>query len=222
MGEAADHLAGQPEIVRSKILYVQAMYGSTGDTKPWPGHPADPQVNLTSKSEEFLQYIREVNTRLCVEHQDTGIIPLFVGEDWLDEFNSEMCPRHWKKRGKVAHGYQMNSAQNEVCDSIQFSSQQEDEDGSACGGGSEKTKEHVPRAGLGKEWSGNGKVVSKVETKRVSSYHQAPGDQDGLGEVGQDVRGGGGWSEAGASAERVEREGEEAGEGDEEEQLAPE
>ena len=67
MAEAADHLASQPEVVRSKLLYVQAMYGSTGDTKPWSCHPADPQLNLTSKSEEFLQYIREVNTRLCVE-----------------------------------------------------------------------------------------------------------------------------------------------------------
>ena len=64
---------------------------------------------------------------------------------------------------------------------------------------------------MGKEPSGDGKVVSKAETKRISSNRQAPGDQDGLGEVGQDVRGGGGWSEASASAERVEREGEEAG-----------
>ena len=59
---------------------------------------------------------------------------------------------------------------------------------------------------MGKEPSGDGKVVSKVETKWLSSNCEAPGDQDGLGEVGQDVRGGGGWSEAGASAERVERE----------------
>ena len=79
MSEVADHLATQPELVRSKILYVQAMYGSTGDSKPWPGTPADPiYSNLTSKSEEFFQYIREVNTRLCVEYQDTGIIPLYV------------------------------------------------------------------------------------------------------------------------------------------------
>ena len=49
MAEAADHLASQPEVVQSKLLYVQAMYGSTGDLKPWPGHPADPQFNLTSK-----------------------------------------------------------------------------------------------------------------------------------------------------------------------------
>ena len=59
-------------------------------------------------------------------------------------------------------------------------------------------------------------------SQKISSNRQAPGDQDGLGEVGQDVRGGGGWSEAGASAERVAREGEKAGEGAEEEQLAPE
>ena len=103
MAEAADHLASQPEVVRSKLLYVQAMYGSTGDTKSWSGHPADPQLNLTRKSEEFLQYIREVNTRLCVEYEDTGIIPIYVGEDW-DEFNSEICPRHWKKRAKVTRG----------------------------------------------------------------------------------------------------------------------
>ena len=103
MAEAADHLASQPEVVRSKLLYVQAMYGSTGDTKPWSDHPADPQLNLTSKSEEFLQYIREVNTRLCVEYDDTGIIPMYIGEDW-DEFNSEICPRHWKKRAKVTRG----------------------------------------------------------------------------------------------------------------------
>ena len=91
-------------MVRSKLLYVQAMYGSTGDTKPWAGHPTDPQFgNLTSKSEEFLQYIREVNIRLCVEYEDTGIIPMYVGEDW-DEFNSEICPRHWKKRAKVTRG----------------------------------------------------------------------------------------------------------------------
>ena len=25
-------------------MYLQAMYGSTGDTKPWAGHPVDPQV----------------------------------------------------------------------------------------------------------------------------------------------------------------------------------
>ena len=107
MAEAADHLASQPEVVRSKLLYVQAMYGSTGDTKPWAGHPTDPQFgNLTSKSEEFLQYIREVNIRLCVEYEDTGIIPMYVG-DW--DYVSEICPRHWKKRGKVAHGYQMNA-----------------------------------------------------------------------------------------------------------------
>ena len=107
MAEAADHLASQPEVVRSKLLYVQAMYGSTGDTKPWAGHPTDPQFgNLTSKSEEFLQYIREVNIRLCVEYEDTGIIPMYVG-DW--DYISEICPRHWKKRGKVAHGYQMNA-----------------------------------------------------------------------------------------------------------------
>ena len=49
-------------------------------------------MNLTSKSEEFLQYIREVNTRLCVEYKDTGIIPMYVGEGW-DDFNSEICPR---------------------------------------------------------------------------------------------------------------------------------
>ena len=115
MSEAADHLASQPEIVRSKILYVQAMYGSTGDTKPWPGHPADPQVNLTSKSEEFLQYIREVDIRLCVEYQDTGIIPLYQGDG---DYISEMCPRHWKKRGKVAHGYQMNGEQNDAAHSM--------------------------------------------------------------------------------------------------------
>ena len=48
-------------------------------------------------------YIREVNTRLCVEYEDTGIIPMYVGEDW-DEFNSEICPRHWKKRAKVTRG----------------------------------------------------------------------------------------------------------------------
>ena len=75
----------------------------TGDTKPWSDHPADPQLNLTRKSEEFLQYIREVNTRLCVEYDDTGIIPMYIGEDW-DEFNSEICPRHWKKRAKVTRG----------------------------------------------------------------------------------------------------------------------
>ena len=110
MDEVAEHLVSQPELVRSKILYVQPCYGSTGDLKPWPGHPADPQFNLTSKSEEFLQYIREVNTRLCAEYLDTGIIPLYNGV-W-DEID-EVCPRHWKKRGKVAHGYQMNGEQND-------------------------------------------------------------------------------------------------------------
>ena len=112
MAEAADHLASQPEVVQSKLLYVQAMYGSTGDLKPWPGHPADPQFNLTSKSEEFMQYIGEVNTRLCVDYDGTGIIPLYNG-DW-DDFNNEICPRHWVKRGKVAHGYQMNGEQNDA------------------------------------------------------------------------------------------------------------
>ena len=87
------------------MLRHRSLLGSTGDTKLWSGHPADPQLNLTSKSEEFLQYIREVNIRLCVEYEDTGIIPMYVG-DW--DYISEICPRHWKKRGKVAHGYQMN------------------------------------------------------------------------------------------------------------------
>ena len=64
--------------------------------------------------------------------------------------------------------------------------------------------------------------ISKAETQRISSNRQAPGDQDCLGEVGQDVRGGRCWREAGASTERVEREREEAGEGAEEEQLASE
>ena len=48
-------------------------------------------------------------------------------------------------------------------------------------------EEHFPRAGMGKEPSGDGKMVSEVETKWLSSNREAPGDQDGLGEVGQDV-----------------------------------
>ena len=72
-----------------------------------------PQVNLTSKSEEFLQYIREVNIRLCVDYEGTGVIPMYVGDYW-DDFNSEICPRHWKKRGRVSHGYQMNGEQSDA------------------------------------------------------------------------------------------------------------
>ena len=75
---------------------------------------------------------------------------------------------------------------------------------------------------MGKEPSGDGKMVSKIETKWLSSDSQAPGYQDGLGEMGQDVREGGRWSEASTSSKRMEGEGEEAREGAEEEQLAPE
>ena len=40
---------------------------------------------------------------------------------------------------------------------------------------------------MGKEPSSDEKMVSKVETKWISSNCEAPSDQDSPGEVGQDV-----------------------------------
>ena len=64
-----EHLLQQPDVVAANLLYVQAMYGSTGDLTPWHGHVTDPRYNITGNSEEFLQYAREVNIRLCAEYQ---------------------------------------------------------------------------------------------------------------------------------------------------------
>ena len=35
-------------------------------------------------------------------------MPLFNGGGDWDTFNAEVCPRHWKKRGTVSHGYNYN------------------------------------------------------------------------------------------------------------------
>ena len=52
---------------------------------------------------------------------------------------------------------------------------------------------------MGKEPSGDGKMVIEAEAKWLSINHKAPGYQDSPGEVGQDVRGGGCRREASTS-----------------------
>ena len=109
-----------------------------------------------------------------------------------------------------------------IRDPSQFCSQSQNEDGSVSGRRVEKIKEYFTRAGVGKEPSGDGKMVTEAEAKWLSSNHKAPGYQDSPREVGQDVRGGGSWVRpVHPSAKRVEGEGEEVGEGAEEEHLAP-
>ena len=53
---------------------------------------------------------------------------------------------------------------------------------------------------MGKEPSGDGKMVQQAEAKWLSANCKAPGYQDSPGEVGQDVRGGRCRSEASTSA----------------------
>ena len=47
------------------------MYGSTGDSKPWPGHPADPQVVTT----EFQIEWEVVQLLISISYWDITIHP---------------------------------------------------------------------------------------------------------------------------------------------------
>ena len=102
-----------------------------------------------------------------------------------------------------------------------FSPQQEDEDGGFGGGGSSKTEKRFPRAGVGEKPVSDGKVVKEATTQWIPSHNPTPGNQNCPGEVGQDEGGRGRWGEAHPQAKRVEGEGEEAGQREEEGEVAP-
>ena len=49
-------------------------------------------------------------------------------------------------------------------------------------------EEHFPRAGMGKEQSGDGSMVKETEEFRLSSHCVAPSDQKCTGTLGQIVQ----------------------------------
>ena len=59
------------------------MYGSTGDSKPWPGHPADPQVVKTQFQIEWgvvqtlisISYWNNHSSFLLSDLPNNGFIP---------------------------------------------------------------------------------------------------------------------------------------------------
>ena len=64
-----EHLETLPLTVQKNILFIQAMYGTTGDVTPWHGVPIDPQFqNCTEHSEEFVAYVKLTTTHFCNEY----------------------------------------------------------------------------------------------------------------------------------------------------------
>merc|ERR1719186_245471 len=72
-----EHLETLPLVIQRNILYIQAMYGSTGDITPWHGNPIDPRFqNLTGHSEKFVVYVKTTTTHFCNEYKGTNIVLL--------------------------------------------------------------------------------------------------------------------------------------------------
>jgi len=113
--EFHNHLETLPSIVRDKIIFIQAMYGSTGDVTPWHGYPicpdSLPDCYIDDNSEEFLEYVRFTNLVFYTEYQPTQprIHLILNGGGALDDWNWENIPEHWLKRGMASHGYQLNA-----------------------------------------------------------------------------------------------------------------
>jgi len=106
-----EHLETLPIAIRRHIVFIQAMYGTTGDITPWHGVPTDPQFqNCTEHSEEFVAYVKLTTSHFCNEYASTSpnIKLLLNRRADLDEFYEETCPKHWMKEGMVSHGYQLN------------------------------------------------------------------------------------------------------------------
>eukprot|EP01084_Bolivina_argentea_P265883 450823_1 len=98
----------------NKIFAVQAMFGCTGDDRPWNGNPINESYNITA--DEWWEIEKPWAKYICNLYNNgmnstfPNLLLLFNFGENLTRINwqIENCPGSYRKEGMVSHGYQLN------------------------------------------------------------------------------------------------------------------
>ncbi len=103
----ADHIAGLPERIRSRVVGVQVKYGDSGDDTPWHGTAKDTKWDIPPDvwhNNFTLPLVRPI----CDIYTTDKLHPLW--NDGIDQltYQTAQCPGSFIKAGMVTHGFQVN------------------------------------------------------------------------------------------------------------------
>ncbi|MBN1672124.1 MAG: beta-galactosidase [Kiritimatiellae bacterium] len=110
----ARHIDAYPPHVRNRIVAVQGVQGSTGDPHPYVGQPTDKQFRISSKSEEWRNWTREIFQAYwdAYKNKRPRIFLVLKPYEEMNEWVLQNMPGAGRKTHALAQGFHLNNEMN--------------------------------------------------------------------------------------------------------------